>query len=59
MTNDITYRTESHFTIKHNSTDKKYDVNNSWISLVGGIDTKLTKDTHLMVEFKYDENRAV
>ena len=41
MTNDLTYRTESHFTIKHNSTDKKYDINNSWISLVGGVDTKL------------------
>ena len=55
MTNDLTYRTESHFTIKRNSTDNKYDVNNSWISLVGGIDTKLTKDTHLMVELKYED----
>ena len=55
MTNDLTYRTESHFTIKHNSTDKKYDINNSWISLVGGVDTKLTKDTHLMVELKYED----
>ena len=55
MTNDLTYRTESHFTIKRNSTDKKYSLNNSWISIVGGIDTKLTKDTHLMVEVKYED----
>ena len=55
MTNDLTYRTESHFTIKRNSTDKKYSISNSWISIVGGIDTKLTKDTHLMVELKYED----
>lgn len=55
MTNDLTYRTESHITIKRNSTDKKYSASNSWFSIVGGVDTKLTKDTHLLAELKYEK----
>lgn len=55
MTNDLTYRTESHITIKRNTSDKKYTANNSWFSMVGGIDTKLTKDTHLLLELKYED----
>jgi len=55
VTSDLTYRTESHITIKRNTLDNKYLANNSWYSLVGGVDTKLSKDTHLMVEGKFED----
>gem|GEM_PF-1039730 len=55
VTSDITYRTESHITVKRNSSDQKFRNGNSWFSLVGGVDTALTRDTHLIGEMKYED----
>jgi len=54
MTSDIADRTESHFTVKRNTADQKFTSNNSWFSFVGGVDTRLTSDTHLLGELKYE-----
>ena len=54
MTSDITYRTESHFVLKRNSTDKKFNTSNTWLTAIAGFDTKLTKKTHLLSEIKYE-----
>ena len=55
VTSDITHRTESNITLKRNSSDQKFAVGNSWMSFIGGIDTALTKKTHLIGEMKYED----
>jgi hypothetical protein len=55
VTSPITYRTESHVTIKRSSTDNKFVQKNSWWSVIGGADTKITKDTHLLGEIKFED----
>ncbi|MBW7875877.1 MAG: hypothetical protein H3C47_07815 [Candidatus Cloacimonetes bacterium] len=55
LTSPFTYRTESHFTVKHNDTDNKFVNNNTWFSWIAGMDTKLNKDTHLLGEIKYED----
>ena len=55
VTSPFTYRTESHFTVKHNDTDNKFVNNNTWFSWIAGVDTKLNKDTHLLGEIKYED----
>ncbi len=54
VTSDITHRTESHITVKRNSSDQKFASGNSWFSFIGGVDTALAKDTHLIGETKFE-----
>jgi hypothetical protein len=58
VTSPFTYRTESNFTIKKSSTDNKFANNNSWLSAIFGLDTKLTSSTHLLAEVKYEDYQA-
>ncbi|MCO4781001.1 MAG: hypothetical protein KC646_01655 [Candidatus Cloacimonetes bacterium] len=58
VTSDFTYRTESHFVLKRNSTDKKFNTSNTWLTFIGGFDTKLSKKTHLLTEIKYENFKS-
>lgn len=58
FTSPFTYRTETHLTLKRSDMDNKYVSGNSFTSIVYGVDTKLSQDTHLLAELKWEDLKA-